>query len=53
MSGHAIDFVNIDICDPANDEEREFMQANSTPNAKGSIVVPQIFNETEYCGVRV
>ncbi len=51
LSGHHIEHQIIDISDPINETEKEFMIANSESNAKGLILPPQIFNENEYCGV--
>lgn len=51
LSGHNIEHTTIDIADPANEKDKEFMIANATPNAKGHYLSPQIFNEDEYCGV--
>ena len=51
MTGHGIEFREIDIADPSNEEEKQMMLEHSTPNAKGSIIPPQIFNDETYCGV--
>ena len=51
MAGHNIEFLEIDICAPGNEEDREIMQTFSKPNSKGLILPPQIFNENDYCGV--
>lgn len=49
----------IDIADPVKEEDKDFMQNNSTsfgatacdPNPKHPLP-PQIFNDGDYCGVR-
>ena len=52
-----ITYEVIDICEPSQDQEKNFMQTNSTKS--GSTISdptprhplpPQIFNDAEYCG---
>lgn len=50
LSSHNIDFIEIDIADPANEELKQKMLDNSKPNKKGIILPPQVFNDDEYCG---
>lgn len=53
-----IPFNAVDITEPGKEDEKDFMQNNST--SSGATVSdlkprhplpPQIFNDTEYCGV--
>lgn len=53
-----IKYEVIDIAEPGSEEEKDFMQNNSTAN--GSTISdpnprhplpPQIFNDKQYCGV--
>jgi hypothetical protein len=53
LSGHHIDYREVDIADPSNEEEKQVMLQNSQPNAKGIILPPQIYNENEFCGVSI
>jgi hypothetical protein len=53
LSGHHIDYKEIDIADPANEDEKQFMLQHSLPNDKGLVLPPQVFNENEYCGVSI
>lgn len=53
LEGQKIDFERIDITDPANDEQKQFMRDNATPKEGQNVPLPpQIFNEDQYCGVR-
>ncbi len=52
LAGHHVDYREVDIADPANEDEKQFMLQHSVANAKGLILPPQIFNESDYCGVR-
>lgn len=51
LAGHHVDYKEIDIADPSNEEEKQLMTESSKPNSKGAVLPPQIFNENEYCGV--
>ena len=51
LSGHSVDFKEIDIADPTYEEEKKHMLENSKPNGNGLILPPQIFNKDQYCGV--
>lgn len=57
LDSKSIKYEVVDITEPGKEEEREFMQNNSTN--KGATVSdpdprhplpPQLFNETDYCG---
>jgi SH3 domain-binding glutamic acid-rich protein len=50
LSGHSIEFQQIDIADPIYEEDKAFMIENSKENAKGLVLTPQIFKDDEYCG---
>ncbi|VDI30838.1 Hypothetical predicted protein [Mytilus galloprovincialis] len=51
LESFKIDFENIDISCPNNEEDKKFMRANSkTPEGSTVPLPPQIFNEEEYCG---
>lgn len=55
-----IPYEVIDIAEPENEEKKDFMQNNSTssgatisdPNPRHPLP-PQIYNDDDYCGVRV
>ncbi|CAF3997457.1 unnamed protein product, partial [Rotaria sp. Silwood1] len=43
-----IDYIDIDISDPKNTNEKEFLQRTlATSNQK--MILPQIFNNDQYC----
>ncbi|CAF1136868.1 unnamed protein product [Rotaria sordida] len=48
LDTNKIDYIDIDISDPKNINEKEFLQRTlSTLNQK--MILPQIFNNDEYC----
>ncbi len=51
LQSHSIEHKAIDVSDPINEKEKDFMIANGEKNAKGKVAPPQIFNEDQYCGV--
>lgn len=52
LESFKIDFENIDISCPNNEEDKKFMRANSKTRDESTVPLPpQIFNEEEYCGV--
>ena len=44
------DLQIIDISDPTNEQDKQFMLENALENPKGLRLPPQIFNESNYCG---
>ena len=52
LESFKIDFENIDISCPTNEEQKKFMRANSKTKEGSTVPLPpQIFNEDDYCGV--
>lgn len=43
----------IDIAEPGNENEKEFMQENSKVRDSKHPLPPQIFNGDHYCGVSI
>ncbi|CAF5182241.1 unnamed protein product [Rotaria magnacalcarata] len=48
LDANKIDYVDIDISDPKNVAEKEFLQRTLSPINK-TLHLPQIFNNEEYC----
>lgn len=46
-----IEYVSVDITEPGNEQEKEFMQQNSKTKDSKFPLPPQLFNEEDYCGV--
>lgn len=47
-----VEYEVIDITEPGKEDEKEFMQGNSTAKNSKYPLPPQIFNEEDYCGVK-
>ncbi|KAK0081484.1 hypothetical protein PV325_012106 [Microctonus aethiopoides] len=45
-----VEYQIIDITEPGKEDEKEFMQANSTARDSKHPLPPQIFNNDDYCG---
>uniref|UniRef100_A0A224Y154 Uncharacterized protein n=1 Tax=Panstrongylus lignarius TaxID=156445 RepID=A0A224Y154_9HEMI len=45
-----IKYVSIDITEPGNEADKQFMQDNAKATDSKHPLPPQIFNEQEYCG---
>ncbi|XP_034936066.1 SH3 domain-binding glutamic acid-rich protein homolog [Chelonus insularis] len=45
-----VQYEIIDITEPGKEDEKEFMQANSTSKDSKHPLPPQIFNDEDYCG---
>lgn len=60
LDSKSIKYDVIDITEPGREADKDFMQSNaksngatvSDPNPR-SALPPQIFNDDEYCGVRI
>lgn len=53
LSSFTIYFEEVDVSDPSLDNEKNFMMENSKTGDKNSQPKPpQLFNDSEYCGVR-
>lgn len=51
LESFKIDFENIDISCPTNEEQKKFMRANSKTKEGSTVPLPpQVFNEDDYCG---
>lgn len=46
-----IEYVVVDITEPGNENEKEFMQQNGKAKEAKYPLPPQIFNNDDYCGV--
>lgn len=53
LKGKHIEFEEIDITDKTKEKEKIFMRENCDAKGKAVPLPPQIFNDTEYCGVSV
>lgn len=43
----------IDITEPGKEDDKEFMQESSNARENKYPLPPQIFNEFDYCGVKI
>lgn len=50
LESFKIDFENVDISCPNNEEQKEFMRTNAKARDGSVALPPQIFNEDDYCG---
>lgn len=49
-----IPYVAIDITDPSQEEAKDYVVTTAIPKPNAKVpVTPQIFNEADYCGVRL
>lgn len=49
LDANKIDYAAIDISDPINVHEKEFLQRTLTSTKNRALVLPQIFNDEQYC----
>ena len=53
LESRKIDFEQVDISDPQQDEEKAFMREHSTTKDGQRVPLPpQVFSDQHYCGVR-
>lgn len=50
LDSKSIEYVTVDITEPGNETEKEFMQQNGKARSSKYPLPPQLFNEEEYCG---
>uniref|UniRef100_A0A0P4VG17 Uncharacterized protein n=1 Tax=Rhodnius neglectus TaxID=72488 RepID=A0A0P4VG17_9HEMI len=50
MDSKNIKYIAIDITEPGNEADKQFMQDNAKATESKHPLPPQIFNEQEYCG---
>lgn len=52
LQAEKVDFIKIDVTDPKHNQEKLHMRELSKSRKEGTFAVPpQIFNDSEYCGV--
>lgn len=51
LDSKCVQYEVIDITEPGKEDEKEFMQSNSTARDSKHPLPPQIFNDEDYCGV--
>ncbi|XP_049792961.1 SH3 domain-binding glutamic acid-rich protein homolog [Schistocerca nitens] len=50
LDSKSIEYVTVDITEPGNENEKEFMQQNGKARSSKYPLPPQLFNEEDYCG---
>lgn len=50
LDSKCVQYEVIDITEPGREDEKEFMQSNSTAKHSKHPLPPQIFNDEDYCG---
>ena len=52
LQAEKVDFIKIDVTDPKHNEDKMHMREHSKSRKEGTFPLPpQVFNDTEYCGV--
>lgn len=51
LDSKSIKYEVVDITEPGNEQEKQFMQENAEAKGLRNPLPPQLFNESEYCGV--